>query len=136
MKKLINFSLVAASLSVVFLASSCSQKSSSTGWNYNDKNNGGFQVAKGAEQATGPGLVLVEGGTFVMGSMEQDMMYDHDNMERRITVSSFYMDETEVSNLDYLEYLYWLQRVYGQDYPEVYQIPWFGETHYHSTSLL
>jgi formylglycine-generating enzyme required for sulfatase activity len=67
---------------------------------YNDKNNGGFQVFKNVEQGTGPGLVLVEGGTFVMGSMEQDLLHDQDNLERRITVSSFYMDESEVSNLD------------------------------------
>jgi gliding motility-associated lipoprotein GldJ len=121
MKKLINFSVKLLIVGVSISAVSCSQKSSTTGWKYNDKNNGGFQVFKNVEQATGPGLVLVEGGTFVMGSMEQDLLHDQDNLERRITVSSFYMDESEVSNLDYLEYLYWLQRVYGQDYPEVYK---------------
>jgi len=31
------------------------------------------------------------------------------------------MDQTEVRNLDYLEYLYWLNRVYGADYPGVYR---------------
>ena len=31
------------------------------------------------------------------------------------------MDECEITNLDYREYLYWLNRVYGNDYPEVYQ---------------
>lgn len=104
---------------LVLLATSCSKKSPTTGWSYNDKNNGGFQVFKNVEQVTGPGLVLVEGGTFVMGSMEQDLTYDMDNLERRVSVSSFYLDETEVSNIDYLEYLYWLGRVYGADYPEV-----------------
>jgi sulfatase modifying factor 1 len=39
---------------------------------------------------------------------------------RRVTISSFYMDETEVRNLDYLEYLYWTMRVYSSDYPEIY----------------
>jgi formylglycine-generating enzyme len=121
MKKLVNFSVKLLIVGISISAVSCSQKSSTTGWNYNDKNNGGFQVFKNVEQATGPGLVFVEGGTFVMGSMEQDLLHDQDNLERRITVSSFYMDESEVSNLDYLEYLYWLQRVYGQDYPEVYK---------------
>jgi gliding motility-associated lipoprotein GldJ len=121
MKKLVNFSVKMMLVGIAISAVSCSQKSSTTGWNYNDKKNGGFQVFKNVEQATGPGLVLVEGGTFVMGSMEQDLMFDQDNLERRITVSSFYMDETEVSNINYLEYLYWLQRVYGQDYPEVFK---------------
>ena len=31
------------------------------------------------------------------------------------------MDETEVTNFMYLEYLYWLERVYSADYPEVYR---------------
>jgi len=41
--------------------------SSTTGWKYNDPDNGGFEVAIGAEQKTGPGLVLIEGGRFTMG---------------------------------------------------------------------
>ncbi len=93
--------------------------SSTTGWNYNDPEFGGFEVVEGHEQVTGPGLVLIEGGTFTMGRVEQDVMFDYNNEPRRVTVSSFYMDETEVRNVDYREYLYWLQRVYT-DYPEVY----------------
>jgi gliding motility-associated lipoprotein GldJ len=120
MKKLINFSVYFLMAGMLVTVSSCSEKSSRTGWKYNDKKNGGFQVYKDAEQATGPGLIFVEGGTFVMGSMEQDLAFDNDNYERRVSVSSFYMDETEVTNVDYCEYLYWLKRVYGADYPEVY----------------
>ena len=56
-----------------------------------------------------------------MGRTEQDVLYDWNNIPRRVTVSSFYMDETEVRNLDWLEYLYWLRRVFGVDYPEVYK---------------
>ena len=37
-----------------------------------------------------------------------------------MTVSSFYMDETEVANIDYREYLYYLKRTYVS-YPEVFQ---------------
>lgn len=73
------------------------------------------------EQETGPGLILIEGGTFTMGRTEQDIAIDWNNIPRRITVSSFYMDETEIANVHYLEYLYWLDRVFGTDYPEVYR---------------
>ncbi len=93
-------------------------ESSTTGWAYNEPEFGGFEVIDGFEQVTGPGLVLIEGGTFTMGRVEQDVMYNWDNMPRRVTVSSFYMDETEVRNVDYREYLYWMSRVYV-DYPEV-----------------
>lgn len=92
--------------------------SPTTGWAYNDPDNGGFEVALGAEQQTGPGLVLIEGGTFTMGRIQEDVMYDWNNAIRRVTVSSFYMDETEVRNIDYRMYLWWLKRVYT-DYPEV-----------------
>jgi len=93
--------------------------SSTTGWKYNSPENGGFEVIQYAGQETGPGLVFVEGGTFTMGRTEQDVMYDWNNVPRRVTVSSFYMDETEISNIDYREYLYWLRRVYVS-YPQVY----------------
>jgi sulfatase modifying factor 1 len=96
-----------------------SEVSSTTGWNYNDENNGGFEVAVGAEQQRGPGLVLIEGGVFRMGRVQQDVMFDWNNTPRTVTVSSFYMDETEIKNVDYREYLFWLRRVY-KSYPEVF----------------
>lgn len=100
--------------------SSCKKEASSTtGWNYNDPENGGFEKVPFIEQETGPGLVLIEGGRFTMGRQEQDIFYDGNNVQKTVTVSSFYMDETEVRNIDYREYLYWLGRVFGADYPEV-----------------
>ena len=111
-------SLIALAL---LLASCTKEKSSVTGWNYNDPKNGGFEVVPYDEQETGPGLVLVEGGTFAMGRTEQDITQDWNNIPRRVTVSSFYIDETEVANIHYLEYLYWLSRVFAADYPEVFK---------------
>lgn len=108
---------VAATL---LLASCAHERSSVTGWNYNDPKNGGFEVVPYEEQETGPGLVFIEGGTFTMGRVEDDVMYDWNNMPRRVTVSSFYMDETEVTNTDYREYLYWTNRVFGPNYPQIY----------------
>lgn len=118
-KRLIAVSI--AILATAFLFSCKKQTSPTTGWLYNDSRTGGFEVATTQEQETGPGLVFIEGGTFVMGRTEQDVMFDWNNIPRRVTVSSFYMDETEVRNLDYLEYLYWISRVFGETYPEVYR---------------
>ncbi len=97
-----------------------SGSSGKTGWAYNDPKWGGFEVAEYVEQEAGPGLVLIEGGTFTMGSVEQDVMYDWNSMRKRVTVSSFYMDETEISNVDYREYLNWIYKVYFDEYPELY----------------
>jgi len=114
--------LILALGSLLLLFSCSNQKSSTTGWEYNNSKNGGFETNnKFQEQITGPGLLFVEGGSFTMGRVEQDVMYEWNNVPRRVTVSSFYLDETEVRNVDYLEYLYWLKRVYSMSYPEVYK---------------
>ncbi|MEP6726490.1 MAG: gliding motility lipoprotein GldJ, partial [Bacteroidota bacterium] len=63
-----------------------SGKSDVTGWNYNDKNMGGYQVSKEKEEKTGPGLVFVQGGTFTQGATQEDVMGDWNNIPRRITV--------------------------------------------------
>lgn len=96
------------------------EKSDVTGWNYNDKNMGGYQVAKEKEQRTGPGLVFVQGGTFTMGAVEEDVMGDWNNIPTRKTVNSFYIDQSEVANIHYREYLYWLNNVFeGDEYRAV-----------------
>ncbi|CAN1560491.1 GldJ, gliding motility-associated lipoprotein GldJ [Flavobacteriaceae bacterium] len=109
--------------------SSCSKKSSSkggstaTGWKINDKK-GGFQYnSKFKKQATAPGLVMVEGGTFTMGKVQDDVMHDWNNTPNQQHVASFYMDETEVTNLMYMEYLDWLKRVFppeDENYKNIY----------------
>lgn len=115
-----SLTMIVIVLATAFLFSCRKQSSPTTGWTYNDPRTGGFEVVAYQEQETGPGLVFIEGGTFVMGRTTDDVMFDWNNIPRRVTVSSFYMDETEVRNLDYLEYLYWLSRVFGETYPEVY----------------
>ena len=109
-------------MAVSLVMVSCGKKdygaSRTTGWNYNDPENGGFTVNEIPEQVTGPGLVVIEGGTFTMGATMENVYYEWNNTPRQVTVSSFYMDQTEVSNLDYLEYVYWLNRVFGKDCPE------------------
>ena len=110
---------------IILAMGSCGRKkntgSRTTGWKYNDAENGGFEVAKYVEQEAGPGLVLIEGGTFVMGATQDPTIFTRNNQPTRITVRSFYMDQTEVSNIDYLEYLHWLRRVFSRQYPEVYK---------------
>lgn len=119
-RTLLGISLLCAGTSV-FMAS-CSNKtkgvSDKTGWAYNDSRLGGYEVVNYEGQQTGPGLVPVEGGRFTMGQTEDDVTFERNNVPRTVTVSSFYMDETEVANVHYREYVYWLQRSYGADYPD------------------
>jgi len=96
----------------LFAACKNNQESSTTGWKYNNPKEGAFDVVPYLEQATGPGLVLIPGGTFTMGNMDQDVMFDYNNISHKVTIAPFYMDECEISNIDYLEYLNWLKIVF------------------------
>ena len=117
-KKIAFFLLVAG----LVLASSCksskSGRSATTGWKYNDQEWGGFEKLNYEGQITGPNLVPIEGGTFSMGLTDEDIGFEWNNVPRRVTVSSFFMDETEVANIDYREYLYWLARVHAESNPQ------------------
>lgn len=97
--------------------------STATGWKINDKK-GGFQHNSNyKKQETAPGLVEVEGGTFTMGRVADDVMHDWNNTPTQQHVQSFYMDETEVTNVMYMEYLDWLKRVYPpseENYRNIY----------------
>ncbi len=121
MTNLLKYSVI--TVLALLTLSACKKKggnSSTTNWKYNDAEWGGFEKVDYKGQATGPNLVLIEGGTFSMGTTEQDVMYDYHSIPRRVTVSSFYMDETEVANVDWLEYLHWIYRVFNESYPEAY----------------
>ena len=115
---------VLSSISIVFTGFSRngavkSGQSSATGWKIGE--NGGFDY-KGKDykdQIQGPNLILIHGGTYTKGRVQDDVMKDWNNAPARMQVRSFYMDETEVTNLMYIEYLDWLKRVFV-DQPEIY----------------
>ena len=117
MKKVIAFKILLV-LALTVAATGCKKSSSSknssraTGWDINSKQ-GGFQYNSDfKEQETSPGLVFVEGGTFTKGRVQDDVMHDWNNSPNQQHVQSFYMDETEVTNAMYMEYLDWIKRVY------------------------
>jgi gliding motility-associated lipoprotein GldJ len=116
-------------LIVLFGFTSCSKNSSSknsstaTGWKINDKK-GGFQYASNfKKQEAAPGLIAIEGGTFTMGKVQDDVMHDWNNTPNQQHVQSFFMDESEVTNLMYMEYLDWLKRIFDpndENYTNIY----------------
>ena len=113
----------------MFGFTSCSKNSSSknsstaTGWKINDKK-GGFQYASNfKKQEAAPGLIAIEGGTFTMGKVQDDVMHDWNNTPNQQHVQSFFMDESEVTNLMYMEYLDWLKRIFDpndENYTNIY----------------
>lgn len=130
---------IALILMVLLAATSCSKKkrptslkpgkeSSKTGLAYNGKD--GFEVKQYKALPAGPDLVYIEGGRFTMGSLEEDVMGRRDNPKRTVSIQSFYMDQTEVANVHYLEYLNAVQRdsseeFYAKALPDT--AVWFNE---------
>ncbi|MBP0903486.1 gliding motility lipoprotein GldJ [Mariniflexile gromovii] len=117
MKKVVAFKVLLV-LALTIAATGCKKSSSSknssraTGWDINSRE-GGFQYNTDfKEQETSPGLVFIEGGTFTKGRVQDDVMHDWNNTPNQQHVQSFYMDETEVTNAMYMEYLDWIKRVY------------------------
>ena len=114
--KLINY-LCLAAMGLTALGSCSNNKqptaskpgkySSTTGIEYNTEK--GMAVANFKKIPEGPGLVFIEGGRTVLGSQEEDVTMSHDNIERTVTIASFYMDEAEVANIHWLEYLHFIR---------------------------
>ena len=74
-------------------------RSTLTGFVFNDKKYGGFTKGKiKKNQNSPPGMVLIEGGAFTMGQLENNVMFDWNATPKKIQVNSFYMDEAEVTN--------------------------------------
>ena len=96
-----------------------SGESSATGWKIGEKGGFDYKGKDYKDQIQGPNLILVHGGTYTKGRVQDDVMKDWNNAPTRMQVRSFYMDETEVTNLMYIEYLDWLKRVFV-DQPEIY----------------
>jgi gliding motility-associated lipoprotein GldJ len=110
------------SVGMVALLSGCHKpgKSQKTGIPYNDPKFGYSKFAQ-THPAPGPGLIAIEGGTFVLGgSADQDINFEYNNVRKRVTIPAFYMDETEVSNQDWLDYLHWITATFPTDHELYY----------------
>ena len=124
--KVSNLKHLLSTITLMLLVISCGGNNTSrgTGWDINSKK-GGFQYnVDFDEQETGPGLVFVEGGTFTKGQVQDDVMHDWNNTPNKQHVMSFYIDETEVTNLMYMEYLDWLEIVFPTNearYRQIYE---------------
>jgi gliding motility-associated lipoprotein GldJ len=107
MKNLFKVNLLLLSALLLYNCNSVNKsKSSLTGWNFNDPKYGNYIKGTSFEgQKTPEGMVAVEGGTFTMGQVQDDVMFDWNTTPRQMHVRSFYLDEAEVTNSEYLLYL-------------------------------
>ncbi|WP_306353175.1 gliding motility lipoprotein GldK [Flavobacterium sp. '19STA2R22 D10 B1'] len=55
------------------------------------------------------GMTLVPGGSYIMGKSDDDLANVQDAPTKTVTVRSFYMDETEITNSEYREFVEWVK---------------------------
>ena len=122
MKNVFKYLLI---VSVVMVAASCNQRelntrvSNTTGWNYFDQKTTNFEANEGVGNVNPIGMVPIQGGSFTVGEKDEFLTAPRNNETRTLTVSSFYMDKYEVTNLNWNEYLHWLDFVFGAVAPEL-----------------
>jgi gliding motility-associated lipoprotein GldK len=69
------------------------------------------------------GMALIPGGAYIMGKSDDDPANMQDAPTKTVTVRSFYMDETEITNSEYRQFVEWVKdstiRVYLADRAEM-----------------
>ena len=60
-------------------------------------------------QTTPIGMVFVRGGAFIMGPNDQDAAWANSSQSKTVSVDPFWMDETEITNNEYKQFVYWVR---------------------------
>lgn len=125
MKNILKITLVA--LITVLLANcnrSTTGKSRLTGLSFNNPKDGNYIGNSSFDGQESPlGMVSIEGGTFTMGQVQDDVMFDWNTTPKKIHVRSFFMDETEVTNSEYFLYVQYMKDVFPpsqEEYKHIY----------------
>ncbi|MEM8508011.1 MAG: gliding motility lipoprotein GldK [Bacteroidota bacterium] len=94
--------LLLSSLALVFLLASCGSKS---------KSKGELVGVKGKKWYPEKpyGMELIPRGSFIMGKAEEDQGKVQNAPTRTVTVRSFYMDDTEITNSEYRQFVEWVK---------------------------
>lgn len=120
--------ITAALLSVFFIScrNNNSLTSSTTGWRYDFTNENAFRRSLlPTSNGLPPGMVAIEGGSFSIDDIQDYVTasrrerQNDPSVRKVLNVNSFYMDIREVRNIDWREYLVWLNTVYGNVAPEI-----------------
>jgi formylglycine-generating enzyme required for sulfatase activity len=94
MKKLVVFSFIG-----LFLASCSTRSGNLTG-----------VLDRGTYYPEVPlGMVYIPHGGYVMGQNDQDVPFLHQSISKTVTISAFYMDQTEITNNEYRQFVYWVR---------------------------
>ena len=127
--QIMNIKLIASKtliLAAALIMTACSgnrelntKTSFQTGWKNFDPTTTRFQAYEGHISSIPPGMLPIEGGSFTIGQQDEFVTAPRNSERRTLTVSSFYMDKYEVTNIAWREYLEWNTIVFGTTKPEL-----------------
>ena len=90
-----------------------------TTWKNFNPNTIRFEAYEGNLSTVPPGMLPIMGGTFTIGQQDEFITAPRNSERRTLTVSSFFMDKYEVTNIAWREYLDWNLFVFGNSKPEL-----------------
>jgi formylglycine-generating enzyme len=69
----------------------------------------GIQGREGFYQPTPYGMLFIPPGSYQMGPSDQDVPYAMTTQQKTVTLQAFYMDETEITNNEYRQFVWWVR---------------------------
>ena len=69
------------------------------------------------------GMLYIPPGSYNMGPNDQDAPYSYTSKSKTVSVQAFYMDETEITNNEYRQFVFWVRdsiarRILGEEIDE------------------
>ena len=73
------------------------------------------------------GMLYIPAGGFNMGQSDQDVPLSHYNNSKTVSIGAFYMDQTEITNNEYRQFVFWVKdsiarRILGAEFPEEFLV--------------
>ena len=80
------------------------------------------------------GMLFIPMGSYTQGEDDQDVARSFTSQKRTVSVQAFYMDQTEISNNEYRQFVYWVRdsiahMILGEEVSEDHltTVNWYGE---------
>lgn len=106
-------------LSLVALLGSCT--------NYNTGELVGVPGRKAYIEPDPYGMLFIPAGSFTMGPSDQDVSWTQNAMSKTVSVDAFWMDETEITNNEYRQFVFWvrdsiIRKEFAMNGPQEFQL--------------
>jgi formylglycine-generating enzyme required for sulfatase activity len=62
------------------------------------------------------GMLYIPSGGFNMGQSDQDVPFLHQTRSKTVSVQAFYMDQTEITNNEYRQFVFWVRDSIAREY--------------------